>query len=101
MTDDAEYRKLVDDIGDAIRGVQDICRQHGIFDGHRELLECWNCGLMEDVAFDDRLMSYRAGAEDVDTGLQFLQPDEDGVSRCPGCGAVVISEEGDDDLSCP
>lgn len=101
MADDAEYKKLVKDVGRAILDIQDLCRQHGIFDGLRELLECRNCGLKEDVAFDGRLMSYRAGAEDVDTGLRFPEPDDDGYSRCPVCGEVVRVEEGDDDLSCP
>lgn len=101
MAGDAEYKKLVDDIGRAILGIQELCRQHGIFDGLRELLECRKCGLKEDVAFDGRLMTYRDGAEDVDIGLRFPEPDNDGYSRCPACCEVVRLEEGDDDLSCP
>lgn len=95
MTDDA-CRRLVQDIGSAILGIKDLCRQHGIFDGLRELLECRNCGLKEDVAFDGRLMSYREGAEGVDAGLRFPEPDSEGCSRCPVCGEVVRLEEGEE-----
>jgi len=96
VADDAEYKKLVDDVGRTILVIQELCRQHGIFDGLRELLECSNCGLMEDVAFSGRLITYPAGAEDVDTGLRFPEPDNDGYSRCPGCGVVVQLEKEED-----
>ncbi len=96
MADDAEYKKLVNDVGRAILGIQELCRQHGIFDGLRELLECRKCGLKEDVAFDGRLISYRRGAEGVDIGLRFPEPDKDGYSRCPACGEVVRLEEDDE-----
>lgn len=94
-------KDIVEDIGNRILQAQRLARQHGLFPNHRELLKCAHCGLMEDVAFDGRLMNYRAGAEDVDTGLSFPEPDKEGVSCCPGCGAVVRLEEGDDELSCP
>ena len=40
-------------------------------------------------------MSYPDGAEEVDIGLRFPEPDENGVSHCPGCGEVVRLEEGE------
>ncbi len=95
-TDDAAYRKLVEDVGSAILGIQELCRQHGIFDGLREFLQCWKCGLKESVAFDGRLMTYYDIGNPVDTGLRFPEPDDDGYSRCPGCGEVVRLEERDE-----
>lgn len=82
-------KDIVEDIGKLILQARQLAKQHGLFPNHRELLKCAHCGLMEDVAFDGRLMTYRDGAEDVDTGLRFSEPDEDGVSCCPGCGARV------------
>jgi len=63
ITEDAAYKKLVEDVGEAILGIKELCRQHGIFDGLRELYKCQNCGLMEDIAFYGRLMTYH----DIDT----------------------------------
>lgn len=94
---DPAYDKLVGDIAAALRGVQELCRQHGIFDGLREFLQCRKCGLKESVAFDGRLLTYHDIDKPVDTGLRFPEPDEDGYSRCPECGEVVRLEEGEDD----
>ena len=97
MKNDPEYDHLVLDIADALRGIREMSRQNGIFDGLRELYSCLNCGLKEDVAFDGRLMTYHEGAETVDTGLRFPEPDDKNMSVCPECGAVVVSEEEDFD----
>lgn len=94
MKDDPAYDKLVTDIATAVRGIQDLCRQHGIFDGLRELLQCPECGLKEDVAFDGKLFTYHDIDNPVDTGLRFPEPDDDGYGRCPGCGEEVKGEEG-------
>jgi hypothetical protein len=64
----------------------------GMFTDDRELLECPACGLKENVAFDGVLFTCRGDAIDVDTGLRFIEPDEDGVSTCPGCGRSVRGE---------
>ena len=39
-----------------------------------------------------RYSAYRDDAIDVDTGLRFPEPDENGVSCCPGCGGKVKGE---------
>lgn len=101
MSGSHQIKYIVKDIAKLVLEAQSIAEQHGLFPNHRELLKCAHCGLMEDVAFDGKLMTYRDGAEDADTGLRFPEPNEDGVSCCPGCGAVVRLEEGDDELSCP
>jgi hypothetical protein len=64
----------------------------GMFTDDREFLECPNCGLKESVTFDGTLYTYSNDAFDVDTGLLFPEPDEDGVSCCPGCGGEVKGE---------
>ena len=46
-------------------------------------------GQLEGVTFEGRLMTCYEGAEDVDTGLRFSEPDKNGVSKCPGCGKKV------------
>lgn len=75
---DPAYAKLVGDIATALRGVQELCRQHGIFDGLRELFKCPHCGLKEDVSGDSRLLTYHDIDNPVDTGLRFPEPDDDG-----------------------
>ena len=69
----------------------------GLFTNDREFLECPNCGLKESVTFENTLYTYRDDAIDDDTiyddiGLRFPEPDDDGVSVCPGCGGVVQGE---------
>lgn len=63
-----------------------------MFTDDRELLECQHCGLKEDVTGHGILITYKEDAIDVDTGLRFPKPDEDGVSTCPGCGETVKGE---------
>ena len=100
MKTDPEYQEMLNDIVGAIRGIKERCRQHGIFDGLREMFKCPHCGLREDVACDSRLLTYHDIDNPVDTGLRFPEPDDDDYSRCPECGEVVRLEEEEDELSC-
>lgn len=95
------YSEFVHDIGQLILEAQELARQHGMFPNNREFLECRKCGLLEGTDFEGRLMTCYVGTEDIDSGLRFAEPDENGVSRCPGCGGIVKLEESDDDVSCP
>lgn len=96
------YSELVRDIGQLMLKAQKLAEEHGLFLDHRELLECRSCGLMEDVTFEGMLIVYRTGSDRVDMGLRFPEPDEDGVSSCPGCGGLVkLEEENNNELSCP
>lgn len=61
----------------------------GMFTDDRDLLECPNCGLKEDVTGQGVLITYKGGAMGVDTDLRFPDPDEEGVSCCPECGGKV------------
>ncbi|MDZ4198631.1 MAG: hypothetical protein U1E27_05005, partial [Kiritimatiellia bacterium] len=45
----------------------------GLFANDRELLECPQCGLAEDVAHDGRLITCRETAIGQDTGLRFTK----------------------------
>lgn len=57
----------------------------GLFTDDRELLECSRCDLLEDVAFDGRLMTYHRKSEDYsDSGLRFERLN-DTTFRCPIC----------------
>lgn len=60
--------------------------------GHH-LLECPNCGLVEDALADLTLRVVHPDHPDEDTGLRFEAMDDDGtVWKCPNCGNVF---EGD------
>jgi len=83
------------DLDDLAAGLQELKKQAqtlGIFTGDRELLACPACGLKENVAFDGALFTCRDAALDVDSGMRFPEPDDDGVSCCPGCGGEVKGE---------
>jgi predicted RNA-binding Zn-ribbon protein involved in translation (DUF1610 family) len=64
-------------------------RMLGIFPDDRELLECPNCGLLEDVTTEGLLVTYsRRSRTRKDCGLRFSQVDDTGF-QCPSCGAKV------------
>ena len=57
----------------------------GGFTNDRELLECRRCDLVEDVAFDGRLVTYHRKSKDYsDSGLRFERLN-DKTFRCPIC----------------
>jgi hypothetical protein len=45
---------------------------------------------MEGVDFEGRVMTSNVRTEGPDIGLRFSEPDEDAVSKCPGCGGIAI-----------
>ncbi|GIL21395.1 MAG: hypothetical protein BroJett041_25090 [Candidatus Jettenia caeni] len=55
-------------------------------------MECLHRGLMEDVTIEGKLVVYRKGKEDIDSGLWFPEPDKNVVNCCPGCGRGVALE---------
>ena len=68
----------------------------GIFTGERDILECQNCGLKEDVTFEGLLVTYFGEEVGKDTGLRFIETEDEHIFICPNCGAKVkedISEE--------
>ncbi|MBI3801490.1 MAG: hypothetical protein HY268_31530 [Deltaproteobacteria bacterium] len=71
-----------------IVALQKQIRSLGGFAGDRELLECPQCGLLEDVTFTGQLITWRPSAEGQDTGLRFEELPQ-GCFRCPACGSMV------------
>jgi hypothetical protein len=60
----------------------------------RELRQCPACGLMEDVLFSGKWVTYwRQSSEPVDTGLRFKEVGADQLA-CPCCGCVSFAEVG-------
>ena len=60
----------------------------GLFIDDRELLECWKCGLLEDVTFNGQLITCRTPDFGQDTGLRFEKLPQDRF-RCPVCGSMI------------
>jgi predicted RNA-binding Zn-ribbon protein involved in translation (DUF1610 family) len=64
-------------------------RALGIFANDRELLECPNCGLLEDVTATGLLVTYSKDSVDLqDCGLRF-RPVDNTRFACPKCGTSV------------
>lgn len=62
-------------------------RALGIFTDDRELLECPNCGLLEDVAAEGLLVTYPNTSEEVnDSGLRFIPADSGDRGGVGGAG---------------
>lgn len=76
-----------------ITALQAKARAFGLFANDRELLECANCGLMENVAAaGGGLFTCRHESLDEDTGLRFKELSRDRF-RCPACGATVLESD--------
>jgi hypothetical protein len=61
----------------------------------RELHQCPACGLMEDVLFSGKLVTYWGqSTEPVDTGLRFKEVGADQLA-CPCCGCVSLVLDAD------
>ena len=69
-------------------------KAHGGFVADRDLHQCPACGLMEDVLYGGKLVTYwRQSAQPVDTGLRFKEVGADRLA-CPCCGCVAFAESG-------
>ena len=81
-------RELVE-LSRKLAKVKAQARALGIFTDDRELLECPNCGLLEDVTAKGLLVTYPKDSVDLkDCGLRF-SPVDDTSFQCPSCGAKV------------
>ena len=60
----------------------------GLFANDRELLDCPQCGLREDVLISGLLITYCEPGFHQDTGLRFEELTAD-TFRCPSCGQTV------------
>jgi len=63
----------------------------GLFTDDRDLLECKNCGLMEDVTFEGFLITF-IKRENIeynkmkDSGKRFIETNDPNIFICPECG---------------
>ncbi len=89
---DPSLTKGIRQLAKKLAAVQKQAREMGIFVGDRELLTCGRCGLMEDVAFDGRLLTCRPDSLGEDTAFRFEEL-PDNRFQCPVCGTVIHLEE--------
>jgi len=78
-----------------LAAVQKQAKALGLFTDDRELLECPHCGLMEDVAINGLLFTYRQSDLGQDTGLRFKKVKKQ-IFRCPSCKGLVTEPPADD-----
>ncbi len=64
----------------------------GLFTHHRDITECEQCGLFEDVDITGYLFVYRDNDPENIADLRFIER-EDGCVVCPLCGQVVLEPE--------
>ena len=76
-----------------IVGLKAQMKALGMFTNDRELLECTNCDLPEDVSADGLLFTFHRSGTDwgTDSGLRFEEVGKD-LFRCPVCGAIQKAE---------
>ena len=96
---DQKYAKLdsvASNLSEAMkhyRVVQEKALVQGIFLYDRELLNCSQCNLAEDIDHVGRLFTYRRGDNEFKTtGLQFIALDDKNERfKCPSCGAECLA----------
>lgn len=88
----AALAKTIAPLARQLTALQQQMHAHGLFTNDRELLECENCGLKEDITFDGRLITDRESALGHDTGLRF-EPSGKTRFRCPACGKLVAPRD--------
>jgi predicted RNA-binding Zn-ribbon protein involved in translation (DUF1610 family) len=64
-------------------------RALGIFTDDRELLECPNCGLLEDVTAKGLLVTYPKDSVDLKDCGQRFRPVDKTRFACPKCGTRI------------
>jgi hypothetical protein len=69
--------------------MQSSAKEPGIFTGDRDLLDCPNCKLFEDVTAEGLLITSRELATPpLDTGLRFSQVSLN-TYQCPACAGII------------
>ena len=82
-----ELLKQIKPLAEQLQTLQEQAERLGVFTGDRELLECAECGLEEDVTADGFLIVCRKPVPGTDTGLRFTKDVENkGKYLCPVCG---------------
>ena len=87
--------KLIKKIQPMIEKLQELqakLKSMGLFADHRDLAECVDCQLFEDVSSHGMLFVYKDKNYYQDTGLRFEELDDGGV-RCPKCSKVFCPHD--------
>lgn len=84
-----EKNSAVDLLCIQLKKLQKQAAAIGLFTGDRELLECTNCGLVEDVLIDGRLVTYRKTARNIDDCSLRFHATENDIFVCPKCNALA------------
>lgn len=99
MVDNKDMTLINDDLVNKLKPIvhkfkelQTQAKALGIFTNHRDLVECSDCGLVEDVTNQGVLFVYCGENYSEDTGLRFIELDDDTV-KCPKCGKVFCLYE--------
>jgi hypothetical protein len=79
------------ELASRIVALQVKARALGMFTNDRELLECRECGLLEDVTINGLLITCRAPDFGQDMGLHFEKLFQ-GQFRCPACGSMIQAD---------
>lgn len=80
---------------ESVQKLRSQAKDLGIFTDDRELLECNECGLVEDVTANGMLMTYKRNSKiRQDSRLRFQ---EIGLRhfRCPQCKGIIETKEKD------
>ena len=81
------------DLCQQLERVQAEAAALGLFVGDRDLLDCPNCKLFEDVTAEGFLITSRElVTPPIDTGLRFSQVSSN-TFQCPACGEVINLHE--------
>lgn len=92
---DPDVMKELKTLAAQLADIRAQVKAQGGFVGDRDLHQCPACGLMEDVLFSGKLVTYWwQSAQPVDTGLRFKEVGADQLV-CPCCGCVSLALETD------
>jgi len=95
-----KFSKEICRLAESLKEIQEQADKLGMFTDTRELLKCEKCGLMEDVTFDSKLITYIApnntdNTIPEDSGHRFKATDDPVLFLCPLCGSSVVLPEFD------
>jgi len=87
-----ELLEEIKPVAEQLQTLQEQAERLGVFTGDRELLECAECGLEEDVTANGFLIVCREAVSGTDTGLRFTKDLKNkGKYLCPVCGKPAQS----------
>jgi hypothetical protein len=94
--DEKHISKLIKEMQPMVKGLQELqakMKSMGLFADDRDLAQCQDCQLFEDVDGHGMLFVYKDKNYE-DTGLRFEELNDGGV-KCPGCSKVFCPYDAD------